>query len=405
MLRPKLGQTAREARLVAARALHQSRPRLEKSTKTPFQVFVDTFRQEVKKSQELQDSVKQLQDENRRLGQSTAFKNAREALERSRQAQSATSESIKRAGEAIGSAAQTTWNSSPVKITRDIAWKTADTIEKVSEPIKRTKLYRNVAEVFDDGNSINHGGFESREARRRRRERLEAKMAKPVLENENAGTSVVAHETAKADNKGPSAFDKKFEELKEAYEESDNGLVAKIRSITDKIGSFFAETEAAQVNRLFKQMDPSFTQDSFLRLLRGYILPEVLDAYVKGDSKVLKEWFSEASYNVWSQSTKEYREKNLYSAGRVLDIRGTDIMQAKILQPSEIPVFVVSCRAQETNVYKSIKDDKVEAGIEDKILLSTYVMVFTRIPEEMGNEETRGWKILEFVRGKAQEWT
>jgi hypothetical protein len=49
--------------------------------KSPFQVFVDTFKSELSKSQELQESMKALQDESGRLGDSEALRRAKEAYE------------------------------------------------------------------------------------------------------------------------------------------------------------------------------------------------------------------------------------------------------------------------------------------------------------------------------------
>jgi len=47
--------------------------------KSPFQVFVDTFKSELSKSRELQESVKALQDESGRIGDSEALRRAKEA--------------------------------------------------------------------------------------------------------------------------------------------------------------------------------------------------------------------------------------------------------------------------------------------------------------------------------------
>lgn len=376
---------------------------------------METFRTEMKKSKELQEDIKALQDETGRLSESNAFKRAKEALEKSKEASSATGRAIKKTSEAAGHVASATWNSPPVRLSRDAASKTADVLEKASEPLRKTELYQSVKDVIDDGASVRYGGFETKEQRRARRLRdlekrriadLAAGRNGPVKANESAGESVVVHATAKPDTDfKATSLGRKIGDMKLAYEESENGLVSAVRTVTDKIGWFFAETESGQVARAFKQMDPNFSQDNFLQDLRNYILPEVLDAYLRGDQEVLKQWFSEASFNVWNQTTKEYREKHLYSAGRILDVRGADIVQTKMLQPAEIPVYVVSARVQETNCYKSIKTDEVVAGIPDQILMSAYVMVITRIPEEMENPETNGWKILEFVRGKSQEWT
>ena len=47
--------------------------------KSPFQVFVDTFKSELAKSREFQESIKALQDESGKIGDSEALRRAKEA--------------------------------------------------------------------------------------------------------------------------------------------------------------------------------------------------------------------------------------------------------------------------------------------------------------------------------------
>lgn len=187
--------------------------------------------------------------------------------------------------------------------------------------------------------------------------------------------------------------------LQERWEESENGLIALIRTIVEKVTGFFSETEQAKVVKQLKLMDPSFRLTDFQRTLTNYIVPEVVDAYIKNDAKVLKEWLSEAPYNVWEANNKQFIQQGLFSDSRVLDIRGVEIVTCKSLQPNDVPVIVVSCRAQEIHLYRKAKTGEIAAGTEDHIQLSTYAMVLTRIPEEFDNKVTDGWKIVEFARG------
>src|SRR5579859_5424926 len=94
--------------------------------------------------------------------------------------------------------------------------------------------------------------------------------------------------------------------MRNTYEESDNPLISTARSITDRIGGFFAENETAMVIKKFRAMDPNFQVEPFLQELREYMLPEVLDAYVKGDTETLKLWLSAAQYSVYEALTKQY---------------------------------------------------------------------------------------------------
>lgn len=394
--------------------------------KTPFQVFFDTFKTEWKKSEELQTNIKALQDETGRMAESAAYKKAKEALEKAQEGtSSATSATLKKASETVGKAAHTAWESPVMKTTRTAVSKTADAVDKVTEPIRETKAYKTVRDVIDDGSSMRYGGYEEKETRRRRRIAQEQKeieealrsgktIHKPVKEDLLAGQAVVLHDNPEPTErwqdswskwKSDSTAGRKLSDLQTAYEESDNGFISAIRTVGDKIGGFFAENESARVIRMFKELDPNFNTEKFMSDIRAYILPEVLDAYVKGDEETLKVWLSEAPFNIWAASAKQYKEAGLYSAGRVLDIRGVDILSSKLLPPQDVPVFVIGCRAQEVHMYKNIKTDEITAGMEDHIQQSTYAMVITRIPENIDDPETKGWQILELVRGQTRDFT
>lgn len=186
--------------------------------------------------------------------------------------------------------------------------------------------------------------------------------------------------------------------MKSAYNESENPLISTARSISDRVAGFFAENETAMVIKKFREMDPSFQQEPFIRELREYILPEVLDAYVKGDTETLKLWLSAAQFQVYDALSKQYTTAGLKSDGRILDIRGVDILSARILDPGDIPVFIITCRTQEVHVYRNAKTNQLAAGMEDKVQLVTYAIGVTRIPEDVNNPETRGWRLIELQK-------
>ncbi|ODV92828.1 hypothetical protein CANCADRAFT_56388 [Tortispora caseinolytica NRRL Y-17796] len=391
--------------------------------RSPFQVFVETFKKEWGKSKELQDDMKALTDATGKMSESEAYRKAKEAYDKAKSstsfASTATGKTLKKAGEAVGNVAQSAWESTPAKATRKVAASTVEGISAATEPIRKTAVYRDIKEVIDDGSSIRYGGFESKEMRQKRREAIEKErerlmrsLGRKVEADESAGSNVVLHDEQRKPGlkeqwqsfKEKNAIFKALRSAREGIDESDNGFIVGLRSIAEKFGSFFEETEQAKVIRMFKEIDPTFTTDSFLREMREFIIPEVLDAYVKGDATTLKRWLSEAPYNIWATGAKQYTDAGLVSAGRVLDIRGVDILSSKILPPSDIPVFVMQCRAQEIQLYKSAKTGEIAAGVPDNVQQSVYAMVVTRIPEEIDDPETHGWCILELVRGQTRDW-
>lgn len=59
-------------------------------------------------------------------------------------------------------------------------------------------------------------------------------------------------------------------------------------------GSIFEESDQAQAIRAFQSIDPTFNMDKFMTDARKYIVPELMEAYLKGDVETLKLWCSEA---------------------------------------------------------------------------------------------------------------
>jgi import inner membrane translocase subunit TIM44 len=186
--------------------------------------------------------------------------------------------------------------------------------------------------------------------------------------------------------------------IKSAYNESENPFISTARSISDRVAGFFAENETAMVIKKFREMDPGFQMEPFLRDMREYILPEVLDAYVKGDTETLKLWLSAAQFQVYDALSKQYTTAGLKSDGRILDIRNVEVLSARILDPGDIPVFIVTCRTQEVHVYRNAKTNELAAGMEDKVQQVTYAIGVTRVAEDVNNAETRGWRLIELQK-------
>lgn len=223
-----------------------------------------------------------------------------------------------------------------------------------------------------------------------------------------AGTNVTLHKDAKwkeawRDFRDQNPVFQKFSSARSVYQESENPLILTARGITDTIAGFFAENETAMVIKKFREMDPQFKVEPFLTELREYMLPEVLDAYVKGDVETLRQWLSAAQYSVYEALTKQYLQAGMKSDGRILDIRNVDILKAKMLDPGEIPVFIITCRTQEVHVYRNAKTNELAAGMEDKVQLVTYAIGLTRIPEDVSNPETRGWRLIEMQKS-GRDW-
>ncbi|KAK5675504.1 protein translocase subunit [Elasticomyces elasticus] len=380
-------------------------------SKTPWQVFTETLQQEFKASKEWEESNKQLSGKIHDFTSNPNVLRAKSAYSKAAEVtSSATGKAFLGTAGAIGKGAAWTWQTPVVKGLRSGAKVVGSGVEKATRPVRETEGWKSVKDTIDDGASTRYGGWTEREERRRRREEYEKKMGRssssqPEIfeENPDAGTNVTLHkdsawkESWKSFRDGNPIMQRVFG-LSSTYRESENPLITTARSVTDRIAGFFAENETAMVIKKFREMDPSFQLEAFLTEMRTYILPEVLEAYVTGDVATLKLWLSAAQYSVYAALMAQYTTAGLKSDGKILDIRNVDILSARILEPGEVPVFVLMCRTQEVHVYRNQKSGELAAGMEDKVQQVTYAIGVTRIPEEVSSRETRGWKFIELQK-------
>ncbi|KAK5073752.1 protein translocase subunit [Lithohypha guttulata] len=372
--------------------------------KTPWQVFRETFSSGLKESKEWNESTKLLQGEVQEFRESDRVKKVSAAYDST---VGRAGRGAQAAAKAVGTGAAWTWETPVVQGVRKGVNATGRGIEQATRPVRETEAFKAVSEAIDDGSSSRYGGWIEKEERRRRRAAREAKEGfKPTEKMEedlNAGTNVVIHKDAawkEAWNnfKESSKLGQSMRTWRSTYEESENPLISTARSITDRISGFFAENETAMVVKKFREMDPNFQMEPFLRDMREYILPEVLDAYVKSDVEVLKTWLSAAQFQVYTALMDQYTKHGLKSDGKILDIRGVDVLNARLLEPGEIPVFIITCRTQEVHCYRNRKTGELAAGTEDRVQQVTYAIGVTRLADDIANPETRGWRLIELQK-------
>ncbi|KAI9313415.1 hypothetical protein BX666DRAFT_684709 [Dichotomocladium elegans] len=410
-----------------ARIVPRAQPQAVRHYSSPLKVFMDTIREQVKKNKELQQGVKSLQDESGKVSESDALKKAKEMYEKAKAQQAEQHERLREASEKISKAAEKVSQSVNktfkeasetefAKETSERLKKAAENINKTTEPIRNNpvvgKLGDSVKTVVKDDTG-RYTGFVDKETRRKMREQAQAAdSANPnpakrrVAEDPNAGSSIVIHK----DSKWKESWNKFKEEspiiqgifrARRNYEESDNIFVSYTRAFTDRIsetfGSMFEESEQAQAVRAFQAIDPTFNMDQFMTEVRTYIIPEVLEAYLKGDSETLKLWCSEATYNVLTEIIKAQVQQGLISDCKIQDLRDIELVAAKILE-NDVPVFVMSFRTQEIIVFRNARTGEIAFGKEDHIEQVTYAVVITREPEDLHNSVTGGWRIIDMAK-------
>ncbi|RIA95777.1 hypothetical protein C1645_816213 [Glomus cerebriforme] len=403
---------------------------------SPIAKFFETINEQIKKNKELQHNVKLLQDQAGQLGESDTLRKAKEVYTKAKEGAENTTtlgseklkksmDEIKKSVEKVGSVVSNRIekvNETPfVKGSKEKISQFSDKVSTTTEPIRQTRVYTNIRDslketVGDD--SMRYGGFIDKETRRKMKEEaIKSKKAGSRLYNSNpdqnrAGSSIVLHKD--------SVWKESWNRLKETnpiiqgifsmkrnYEDSDNVLISYTRAFTDRVsdalGSFFEENETAQAITQIKMMDPRFNIEEFMKEAREYIIPEIMEAYLKGDTNTLREWCSEATYNVLTHGIKAQIQQDLISDSRILDIRDVEFVAAKILENVDIPVLVLSFNTQEVIVFRDRKTNEIKFGSEDQIDQNTYGCVITKQEDRLTDPITNGWRIIDMAKSSSQK--
>ncbi|KAG9006115.1 protein translocase subunit [Tulasnella sp. JGI-2019a] len=415
-----------------AAPFHTSSRRHDELPRSPYQIFVETLKDELRKNKELQDNVKQVQGDVDKFQDSESMKRAKEMYERARLTSSirenprlrAAAEELKKqgiiVGDAVGEAIKAVEESELMRGLAKASSAVASAVATTTAPVRNTEAYKALAETvidaLDDSGSSKYGGYEEKEARRKRRERRLLKAGRggglharhERVEANNEATGVVLHKNNEKTQKWERLKEtnpvlRTFVDLRRSYDESENPLVSSVRSVTEKIGGLFEENETAQVVRAFRAMDPTFDMEGFSRELREYIVPEVVDAYLNADKEALKMWCGEATYNVLWATMEQYVRQGLISESRVLDIKHVEIATGKMLE-DEVPVLTVTFATQEVLMFRNAKTAEIAVGAVDKVEQCFYGAVITRVESELDNPTTGGWKVIEMVRRSGRSY-
>ncbi|KAI9271324.1 hypothetical protein BY458DRAFT_509670 [Sporodiniella umbellata] len=385
---------------------------------SPFRVFLNTIKEQMQKDKD----IKTLQDETSRINDSETLMKAKEMFEKARAQQSAQQERLRqatkkftKAAEKVGSQVNEQFKKASetefAKDTSEKIKKAAESINKQAEPLKQSAAVGKISDSFKTvvkDESGRYSGFVDKETRRKMREEAQktAGPTKTVAENTDAGAQMVLHK----DSKWKESWNKFKEDspimqgifsAKRNYEESDNIFISYSRAFTDRIsdtfGSIFEESDQAQAIRALQSIDPRFNMDKFMTDARTYIVPELMEAYLKGDVETLKLWCSEATYNVLTAVIQAQMQQGLISDCKIQDLRDIELVAAKILE-NDVPVLVLSFRTQEIIVFRNAKSGEVVYGKDDVIEQVTYACVLTKEPEDLQNPVTSGWRIIDMAK-------
>ncbi|VDO18593.1 unnamed protein product [Heligmosomoides polygyrus] len=188
------------------------------------------------------------------------------------------------------------------------------------------------------------------------------------------------------------AYYNKILDWKIRYEESDNIAVRLMRGVTERISSIFgSQNEVSEVLTEIAKIDPSFDKGEWLRFCEKEVIPNVLEAFIRGDLEVLQDWCHERAFVALSTVIKEYAKIKFSTAdSRIIDISKVEMVSGKMMEQG--PVLIITFQAFMINVVRN-NEGKVVEGDPNTPVRVHHVWVMCRDMEEYN--PAVAWKLLE----------
>ena len=396
--------------------------------------IISNLKQEFEKNKDMQDSLKKFRDEAKQLEDSEALKEARKKFEsiegEATKGSSAFKEQLggikDKMKDTIDEASKSEAAKKAGEFSKTIG-KQAESFTKVAENIGQSQYVKSASHAAASLREELEGQSFGKVYRppvqlRKRKEVLdfEGGSEKPIEANTEA-TGVELHKDSKfyagwQNFKENNPVYTKFVDYRMKYEESDNPMVRGARMLTDKVqdvfGGMFAQTDMSQVSYEFRQrmfpkliysifvqvlteiikMDPNFCKEQFLKDCEKDIIPNILEAQIRGDLDILQDWCFEAMFNVLATPIRQAQQLGYMFDSQILDIDDVDIAMGKMMDQG--PVLAITFTAQQILCLRDSKGTVIE-GDPDKVMRITYIWVLCRDQSEL--DPRAAWRLLELA--------
>ncbi|XP_052100461.1 mitochondrial import inner membrane translocase subunit TIM44-like [Mytilus californianus] len=378
-----------------------------------FQNVFENIKRDFEKNKEMKENLKKFREEREKLEQSDALKQARKKFENIEKETSGLKESLKGVREKVSETFEEVQKSDIGKkageITEELgktAGKAAEKLSQSTQNISKTASYKTISQgvkaVKDEFDETTLSGATHYKPPAKLRMRSEFAMSSKEdrhVDADDESTGMVLHKDSKwyqswQNFKDNNAYMNKVFDLKMKYDESDHLIVRGTRFFTDKMGQLFggvfSKTELSDVLTEICKIEPDFDKERFLKMCEKEIIPNILEAIVRGDLTILKDWCYEAPFNALAAPIKEVKKAKYVMCSRVLDINNLDLAAGKMMEQG--PVLVIMFQSQQIIVVKDQKGNVIE-GDPDKIMRVTYVWALCRDQEELNPRAA--WKLLD----------
>lgn len=376
--------------------------------------IVNNLKSEYGKNKDMKENIQKFREEAEKLEQSEALKSARKKFNMVESEASKGGEVFKeqydaikdRVSNVLDDAAKSDIGKKAGQFGEEIsrsAKGVSDSISETGRKIGQTNAFQSISEASErvrqeiDTQSIQGRVYRS-PTKLRKRVEVPASDTR-VYEANTEATGVELHKDSKfyqswENFKNHNQYVNKVLDWKIKYEESENPMIRASRLLTDRVtdimSSLFSKTELSETFTEICKIDPNFNEKQFLRDCENDIIPNILEAMVRGDLEILKDWCFESTYNLIATPIAQAQKLGHYLDSKILDIENVDLAMGKVMEQG--PVLIVTFQTQQIMCVRDIKKAVVE-GDPQKVMRVNYVWVLCRDSEDLNPKSA--WRLME----------
>lgn len=379
--------------------------------------LVNNIKNEMEKNKEMSENIKKFREEAQKLEHSDALKSARQKFNTVESEASKGSEVFKeqlesikgRVQDAFDEAGKTEFAKKAGEISEGISKSARGVSGKISDSgkiIGQSGTFQSIRKEIDT-QGIQGRVYKSPVHLRKRIEAPDSAEAR-IFQANTEDMGIELHKDSKfyqswENFKNNNAYVNKVLDWKIQYEESENPVIRASRLFTDKVsdimGNIFSKTELSETLTEICKIDPKFDAKQFLRDCENDIIPNVLEAMIRGDLDILKSWCFESTYNVIATPVTQAKQAGFYLDSKILDIENVDLVMGKVMDQG--PVLIITFQTQQIMCVRNAKHEVAE-GDPDKVMRVNYVWVLCRDPEEL--DPRSAWRLMELSANSSEQF-
>lgn len=386
--------------------------------------IVTNLKNEFEKNKEMKENIKKFREEAEKLEQSDALKEARKKFNIVESEASKGGEVFKeqldalkgKVSSALDEAAKSDIGKKAGQFGEELsksAKGVGETISETGKKLGQTNAFQSISEASDivrkeiDTQSIQGRVYKS-PAKLRKRVETNVECEQRIFEANTEDTGIELHKDSKfyqswENFKNNNQYVNKVLDWKMKYDESENPMIRASRLLTDKVsdimGGLFSKTELSDTLTEICKIDPNFNEKQFIRDCESDIIPNILEAMIRGDLQILKDWCFESTYNVIATPIAQAQKSGCYLDSKILDIENVDVIMGKVMEQG--PVLIVTFQTQQIMCVRNAKHEVIE-GDPEKVLRVNYVWVLCRDPEDLNPRSA--WRLMELSANSSEQF-